>query len=103
MAVYRASRSESTRYTPNMPTLGRKVRMPADIVHGPPDEPPKESYHDSVEGVRSQMTEAFEETRIALRKAAERNKRYYDVRVRPKKYRVGDWVYCFNPRKFARR
>jgi len=48
------------------------------------------------------MTEAFEETRIALRKAAERNKRYYDVRVRPKKYRIGDWVYCFNPRKAAK-
>jgi len=84
-----------------MLTLGREVRMPADIVYGPPDEPPKESYDDFVKGVRSRMTEEFEKTRTALRKAAERNKRY--VRVRPKKYRVGDWVYCFNPRKFARR
>ena len=49
------------------------------------------------------MTEAFKETRIALRRAAERNKRYYDVRVGPKQYQVGEWVYCFNPRKFARR
>jgi len=67
-------------------SLGREVRMPADIVYGPPDETPKESYDD-----------AFEETRIALRKAAERNKRYYDVRVRPKKYRVGDWVTASTP------
>ena len=49
------------------------------------------------------MTEAFKETRIALRRVAERSKRYYDVRVRPKRYQVGEWVYCFNPRKFARR
>ena len=49
-------------------------------------------YDDFVEGVRSRMTEAFEETRIALRRAAERNKRYYDVRVRPKKYQTGDWL-----------
>ena len=77
--------------------------MPADIMYGPPPEPPKESYDDFVEGVRNRLTEAFEETRIALRRAAERNKRYYDVRVRPKRYQVGDWVYCFNPGKFARR
>ena len=53
MAAYRASRSESTGYTPNMLTLGREVRMPADIMYGPPEEPPKESYEDFVEGVRS--------------------------------------------------
>jgi len=86
MAAYRASRSESTGYTPNMLTLGREVRMPANIVYGPLDEPPKEPYDDFVEGVRSRVDEAFEETRIALRRAAERNKRYYDVRVRPKQY-----------------
>jgi len=103
MAAYRASRSESTGYTPNMLTLGREVRMPADIMYGPPEEPPKESYDDFVESVRSGMTEAFKETRMALRRAAERNKRYYDVRVGPKQYQVGEWVYCFNPRKFARR
>jgi len=34
---------------------------------------------------------------------AERNKRTYDMRVRTQKYKVGDWVYYFNPRKFAGR
>ena len=72
MAAYRGSRSESTGYTPNMLTLGREARMSADIVYGLPDEPPKESSYDFVEGVRSRITEAFEETRIALRRAAER-------------------------------
>jgi len=100
MAAYRASRNESTGYTPNMLTLGREVRMPADIMYGPLDDAPKESYDDYVENVRDRMTAAFEEARIALRKAAERNKRYYDVRVRPNKYSIGDWVYYYNPRKF---
>jgi len=50
--------------------------MPADIVYGSLDEMPNESYDSYVENVRDRMTAAFEETRIALRKAAERNKRY---------------------------
>ena len=33
MAVYRASRNESTGYTPNMLVLGREVRAPVDIVY----------------------------------------------------------------------
>jgi len=38
------------------------------------------------------MTTAYEETRTALRKTAERNKRYYDVRLRAKEYRKGKFV-----------
>ena len=34
MSAYRASRHESTGYTPNMLTLGTEVRAPADIVYG---------------------------------------------------------------------
>ena len=103
MAAYRASRHESTGYTPNLLTLGREVRMPADIVYGSLDETPNESYDSYVENVRGRMTAAYEETQIALRKAAERNKRYYDVRVRPNEYKVGSWVYYYNPRKFKGR
>jgi len=49
------------------------------------------------------MTTAYKETRAALRRAAERNKRYYDIRVRDKEYKKGQWVYYFNPRKFVGR
>jgi len=77
--------------------------MPADIVYGSLDETPNESDDGNVETVRDRMIAVFEETRIALRKAAERNKRYYDIRVRPNEYKVGSWVYYYNPRKFKRR
>ena len=101
MAAYRASRNEATGYTPNMLTLGREVRMPVDIVYGSLEDPANESYDDYVENVRERMTSAYEEARQALRKAAERNKRYYDVRVRPNTFKEGDWVLYFNPRKFV--
>ena len=86
-----------------MLTLGREVRMPADIVYGSFDETPAKTYDGFVETVRERMTAAYEETRIALRKGAERNKRYYDVRVKPNEYQVGNEVYYFNPRKFQGR
>ena len=84
-----------------MLTLGTEVRKPADIMYGSLDEPSEETYDDYVESMS--MTTAHEETRAALRKAAKRNKRYYDVRVRAKEYTKGQWVYYFNRRKFVGR
>jgi len=104
MSAYRASRHESTGYTPNVLNLGTEVRVPADIMYGSLDEQPStETYDDCVESMRERMTTAYEEARVALRRAAERNKKYYDVRVRAKEYIKGQWVYYFNPRKFVGR
>jgi len=101
MEAYRTSRNEATGYMPNMLTLGRDVRTPVDIVYGSVGDAANESYDDYVENVRERMTSAYEQARQALRKAAERNKRYYDVRVWPNKFKEGDWVLYFNPRKFV--
>ena len=104
MSAYRASRHESTGLLPNVLNLGTEVRVPADIMYGSLDEQPStETYDDYVESMRERMTTAYEEARIALRRAAERNKKYYDVRVRAKEYIKGQWVYYFNPRKFVGR
>jgi len=72
-----------------MLTLGTEVRALADIVYGSLEESSTETYDDYVESMRERMTTAYEETQIALRRAAERNKKYYDVRVRAKEYRKG--------------
>jgi len=47
------------------------------------------------------MQKAYTLVRENLCKAAQRRKRYYDLRVKPAKYSVGDWVYHYNPRKYA--
>ena len=67
-----------------MLTFGIQVRSPADIMYGSLNEPPSEIYDDYVESMRERVTIAYEETRAALRKAADRNTRYYDTRVRAK-------------------
>jgi hypothetical protein len=49
------------------------------------------------------MQDAYELVRTHIGEAAVRNKRYYDVRVRPATYQVGQWVYYFNPRRYKGR
>ena len=67
MSAYRASRHESTGYTPNLLTLGTEVRAPADIMYGSLSQPSSETYGDYVESKMERMTTAYEETRAALR------------------------------------
>jgi len=45
------------------------------------------------------MQRAFTIVRSQLGVAASRTKRYYDLRVKKKEFKPGDWVYAFNPKK----
>ena len=103
LAAYRASRHEATGYSPNFLVLGREARNPVDIVYGNVDENGGENYDRFVENVRQRMTVAFAEVRETLKRSAERNKKYYDISVKPNKFEVGQWVLYFNPRKFRGR
>ena len=61
------------------------------------------TYDDYVETVRERMRSEYELVREYLGIAAERNKRYYDAKVRPIPYSEGDRVYYYNPCKYAGR
>ena len=99
MAAYRASRHEATGYSPNFLVLGREAPAPPDIVFGSPEDEAGEDYDTFVEQIRQRSVTAFAEVRQNLRRSAERNKRYYDLRRKPKQFAVGKWVLYFNPRK----
>ena len=62
-----------------------------------------DSHDDFVESVRDKLQTTYTLVREHLGQAAVRNKKYYDMRVRPAKYKRGDWVYYFNPRKYKGR
>ena len=47
------------------------------------------------------MVAAFDVVRDNLRVSAQRNKRYYDLKVKPAKFKQGDNVYYYNPRKYV--
>jgi len=105
MAAYRSSRHDSTGYTPNYLTLSRENRAPIDLVLGTSElrEVKEETYDDFVETTRDRMSSAYDLVRRHVGEAAVRNKRYYDMRVKPRQFQKGDWVYYFNPRKFQGR
>ena len=99
MAAYRSSRHESTQYSPNYLVFGRETRSPADLVFGTPPTSVRANVDDFVDEVEVRMKQAYALVRQHLGIAANRNKHYYDLRVKPATFPVGTWVLYFNPRK----
>jgi hypothetical protein len=103
MFAYRATIHSSTNQTPCFLVLGRETRSTADLMWGPPPSetslPP--SVDDFVERKMSMMQHAFRLARETLGKCAERRKVAYDMRVRPQKFNVGDWVWVYSFRRPA--
>jgi len=102
-AAIRASPSDATGYSPNFLMFSREVNTPADIAYGLVSPEPTPTYDDFVDNVRNKMVAAFDMVRDNLRVSAQRNKRYYDLKVRPAKFKEGDSVYYYNPRKYVGR
>jgi len=102
-AALRASRSEATGYSPNFLMFGREVNTPADIVYGLIEPEPEPQYDDFVETIRDKMVAAYDVVRENLGIAANRNKRYYDMKGKHKSFQEGDFVYYYNPRKYSGR
>ena len=99
MAAYRASRHEATGMTPNYLMLGREVRAPVDLMFGAPEESTPVTYDSYADELDQRMRNAYALVRDHLGEAACRNKKQYDLRVRPQKFSKGDWVWYFNPRR----
>ena len=53
--------------------------------------------------MKDRMKQAYSLVRNHLNTAATRAKKYYDLRVKPQKYKPGDWVYFFSLRKYPGR
>jgi len=59
-----------------------------------------ETPHEYLEDLQQNMRIAYAVARQKLKVCAERRKKYYDLRVKPKQFAVGDWVYHHYPRRF---
>jgi len=105
MAAYRATRHDSTGYSPNYLILGQEVMAPLDLVCDAPPEGRRVwfSPDEFVEQRQHIAREAFAAARETLGKAAERAKHQYDLRVRPKIFTVGSWVWYHSPRRYVGR
>ena len=95
--AYRATPHESTSLTPNLLTMGREVRLPAELIFGSSttmDGVEITSYGDYVDMLRSRMQHAHEIARKHIGSAVKRNKQIYDSKVSLNKYEVGDLAWC---------
>jgi len=99
MAAFRATRHDTTGYSPNFLVLGRETRAPLDLVYVSPEEENDGNYNRFVEQKRERLVTVYNEVRQHMQRSAEKNKRYYDLGLMPKKFEVGQWVLYFNPRK----
>jgi len=105
MAAYRAAKHQSTGYSPNFLVLGRENRAPVDLVLGEVQN--EEAYYTShdefVAALQTKMREAYASAREHLNVAAERRKSEYDIKVKPARFAVGDWVWYYYPRRYVKR
>ena len=97
--AYRATPHEATKMTPNLMTMGREVRLPAELVFGSSSTPQGDditSYGDYVDLLRSRMQHAHEVARKYLGMSAKRSKDIYDTKVAINRFEKGDYVWCLN-------
>jgi hypothetical protein len=100
VAAYRATVNETTGYSPNFLVFGREVAAPIDILMGqPPNSQPLQSVNDFVDERLNAARIAYKSVREQLHKAAERQKHYYDLRVKKTSYHVGDQVWFWKMRR----
>ena len=95
--AYRATPNESTRLTPNLLTMGREVRLPAELVFGSTttyDGEEITSNGDYVDILRARLQHAHEIARKYMPAAAKRSKELYDAKVAFHTYQEGDVVCC---------
>ena len=106
-AAYRASKHVVTVFTPNFTMLGREARAPVDIVLGTPAR--EEEFwtsshsHKFVADAQQRYRKAYGIARENLGVQANRRKYIYDRKVVKQKFRVGQWVWYFYPKKYKGR
>ena len=104
MMSYRSTTHSSTGFTPNFLTLGRELRSPLDIVLGTlNDDNNYNNYCEFVNEQRTKLTQAYELARKQLGSVAVKSTERYNLKLHPKEYNVGDFVYFYYPRKYANR
>ena len=94
--AYRVTPNESTKLSPNLLTIGREVRLPAELVFSSKntcDGLDITSYGEYVDQLRQKMQYAHEVARKHLSSSAKRSKEIYDTKVSVNQYQVGDVVW----------
>jgi transposase InsO family protein len=98
-AAYRATRHETTGFSPNFMLMGRETPMPLELTVPRPtdDEEQTEQWVPYVESLRERLVAAYSLVRTQLQKGVRRQKERHDGRFPNKGFAIGDWVWLKNP------
>ena len=99
LMAYRSAEQESTKHSPNMMMFGREIRLPVDLLFGTGPSETVQSESDYVSNLREKLCIAHDSARENIKNASEKQKNNYDYRVHFNDYKVGDYVWLFNPKR----
>ena len=97
--AYRSTPQESTQVSPNMLLFGHEINLPVDLMVGCPNESETLSEHDYVSDLRERLEIAHDYARRHLQSSANRQKKYYDIKMSGEPYQTGDFVWLYTPVK----
>ena len=98
--AYRATPHESTGVSPNIMMFGTENNLPLDVMVGlPPSSMPSDIVCETeyIEWLRGTLTHIYQYADEHLHISAKRQKAYYDLKAKPVKYQVGQFVWRWYP------
>ena len=96
-AAYRHTKHETTGYSPFQLMFGRPVTVPLDLMIGCPPRTEGSCTHEYVVWLQESIQQAHQCAWKNTRKAAERQKNYFDARFNPYHFQIGEFVWRHNP------
>ncbi len=95
--AYNCTKNEATGYSPYYLLFGREARLPVDVYFGLPlDEEGEKTHLQYVKRMRGELQKAYQLAADASLKSHQRNKRYYDNKVKHHVLEKGDRVLIRN-------
>ena len=95
MSAYRNTPHESTKHSPHSLMFGREAVLPVDIIFGNPPRDVPQCATEYGLWLKECMQTAHQDTRKHLKKAAERQKNYFDAKYTPHPFQTGEFVWRY--------
>ena len=91
--AYRSTIHDVTGFSPNYVMLGREVSMPLEVMLGNLAGEERVSQVEYIKRLKERLHTCFSEVRDHMKRAGERQRKFYNLSADSKNYRAGDVVY----------